>query len=96
VALQINFTDPATRVVAPTAYARILYMHIDIGNALVDVGVGFYVDQPARAAGGDPMTTMHFWPPINAVANAAIPVNIQTSLYGYLKTQVVFAGAADV
>jgi hypothetical protein len=96
VALQINYTDPATKVVATTAYARILYMNIDALGGLVDVAVGFYVTAAARAAGGTPLLTMHFWPPINQVATVAIPVDIQTSLYTYLKTQPVFAGALDV
>lgn len=95
-ALQISYTDPATRVAAPTAYARILYMNIDALGGLVDVAVGFYVSAAARTAGGTPLVTMHFWPPIAQVATVPIPVDIQTSLYAYLKTQPVFAGALDV
>jgi hypothetical protein len=95
-ALQISFTDPATKVVAPTAYARLLYINIDAVAALVDVAVGFYVTQAARAAGGVPLVTMHFWPPIAAVASAVIPVDIQTSLYTFLHTQAIFSGATDV
>lgn len=95
-ALQINFTDPATRVVAATAYARILYMNIDALASLVDIAVGLYVTQAARAAGGTPLVTLHFWPPIAAVASAPIPVDLQTSVYTYLHTQPVFSGATDV
>jgi NAD-dependent oxidoreductase involved in siderophore biosynthesis len=96
VALQISYTDPATKVAATTCYAKILYINIDAVANLVDIAVGLYVTAAAKAAGGTPLATMHFWPPINQVATVPIPVDIQTSLYTYLKTQATFTGALDV
>jgi hypothetical protein len=95
-ALQINFTDPTTKIVAPACYARILYMNIDALGSLVDIAVGLYFNAAARTAGGTPLVMMHFWPPIAQVATVPIPVDIQTSLYTYLKAQAFFSGAVDV
>lgn len=93
-ALQINWTDPSSRVVATTAYARILTVYIDALALTVDITVGFYITQAARAAGANPLAVSHLNPPFNALMNG--PVDIPVAVYNYLKTLALFSGAIDV
>lgn len=95
-ALQISYTDPATRAVLPACYGRIHYMNIDALGGTVDVAVGLYINKAARDAGGTPLVVWHGWPPIAQVASVPIPVDLQSSLYSWLKTQGIFVGATDV
>jgi len=93
-ALQFNYTDPATLVVAPTCYARLLSLHIDALTQTIDVAVGLYLDAAARTAGGTPLAIYHAWPPFAAIMGG--PVNIPVAAYNFVKTQPGFTSATDV
>lgn len=93
-ALQLNYSDPDTKVVAPAAYARILSLHIAAVEQTIDVVIGLYVDAAARQAGGTPLAIFHGWPPFAAVMNG--PVTIQAAVYQFAKTLPLFAAATDV
>lgn len=93
-ALQVSYTDPATKLVVPTAYVRILSITIDAITQTVDVSLGIYATAAARTAGGTPLMNYHAWPPFSAIMNG--PIDIPVAAYNYVKALPVFSGASDV
>lgn len=93
-ALQVTYTDPASRLVMAGAYAQIQYLHIDAVALTLDLAIAIYVSAAAKAAGGSPLLVYHAWPPFSAIMNG--PVDIPVASYAYVKTLGIFSGATDV
>ena len=93
-ALQASYTDPASKIVLPTAYVRILSIHIDAVEQTIDVTLGIYSTSAARQAGGTPLMMYHAWPPFSAIMSG--PIDIPVASYTYVKTLPIFVGAVDV
>lgn len=94
-ALQTSWTDPDTQVTAPTAYARVIGINVDAINQIIDLTIGLYYTQAARAAGGKPFAPpFHAWPAYAALLGEA--VDVRAAAYNFLKTLPEFTGASDV
>lgn len=93
-AIQVAYTDGATKISVPTAYVRILSINIDAVAQTITVTLGIYASASARQAGGTPLVMYWAWPPFSSIMNG--PVDIPVAAYNYVKTLPVFAGAVDV
>jgi hypothetical protein len=94
-ALQTSWLATNTQVQAPTAYARIITMHIDAIAQTVDLTVGLYVTAAARTAGAAPYDIFHAWPPY--IQFLGQPIDVRAAAYNWLVANVpAFAGAISV
>jgi hypothetical protein len=93
-ALQFNYNDPSTLIVAPTCYAKILSILIDVIPQIIDVRVGLFYMKAASDGGQRPFAEYHGYPPFAVIMGG--PINIPVASYNYMKTLPLFALAVDV
>lgn len=92
-ALELAWTDPTTQIQVPTAYAKIVSIHVDAVAETVDILVGLYVTALARQDGSMPFGQYHAWPDYDTLLGQTI--DVRAAAYGFLKTLDAFTGAID-
>ncbi len=93
-ALSLAWTDPATQVSAPVAYAKIISIHVDAVYETVNLEVGIYANGFAQQTGAPPFSRFHGWPDYASLLGQTI--DVRAAAYTYLKSLTEFSGAVDV